>query len=102
MHSPQIIPQQISPDELQTIKVRKDIESSMRPSCLKFSETGSGGSITQKITDVVFPVRVDRENESWLDELVGYMIKLLWLTRDGPPLVFCSPFRPGQPPRTSL
>ena len=71
----------------------------MRPSCLKFSETGSGGSITQKITDVVFPVRMDRENESWLDELVGYMIKLLWLTRDGPPLVFCSPFRPGQPPK---
>ena len=58
MHSPQIIPQQISPDELQTIKVRKDIESSMRPSCLKFSETGSGGSIPQKITGVVFPVRM--------------------------------------------
>ena len=102
MHSPQIIPQQISPDELQTIKVRKGIESSMRPSCLKFSETGSGGGITQKITGVVFPVRMDRGDEGWLDELVGYMIKLLWLTRDGPPLIVCSPFRPGQPPKTSL
>ena len=61
MHSPQIIPQQKPPDELQTIKVRKDIESSMRTSCLKFPETASGGSITQKISDVVFPVRMDRE-----------------------------------------
>ena len=33
----------------------------MRPSCLEPSEASSGGSIPQKIIDVVFPVRISNE-----------------------------------------
>ena len=33
----------------------------MRPSCLEPSEASSGGSIPQKITDVIFPVRISNE-----------------------------------------
>ena len=33
---------------------------------------------------------------------LGIEMELLWLTRDGPPPIMCSPFRLGQPPETYL
>jgi len=43
------------------IKTGGELEFSMRPSCLEPSEASSGGSIPQKIIDVVFPVRISNE-----------------------------------------
>ena len=43
------------------IKLREELESSMRPSCLEVYEVCSGSNITQKIIDVVFPVRISNE-----------------------------------------
>ena len=61
MHSPRIIPQQKTQQKLQMIKARGELEFPMRPSWLEPSEASSGGSIPQKIIDVVFPVRISNE-----------------------------------------
>ena len=47
-----------SQQQLQIIKARGELKFSMRPSCLEPSEASSGGSIPQKIIDVVFPAKI--------------------------------------------
>jgi len=64
-------------------------------------KTNRGAAQHDRVLLLLFGNRESSSRDQLRMHELGIEMELLWLTRDGPPLVLRSPFRLGQPPKTN-